>query len=80
MKKPIFYHAGCPICVTAEQKILDVIGRDNVDIVHFGEQKNRIDEAERLGVTSVPALVVDGTVLHINYGASMDDVRKAVAA
>lgn len=80
MSKPIFYHAGCPVCVDAEQKIVDAIGRDKVEVVHFAEQKGRIGEAERLGVKSVPALVIDDTVLHINFGASMDDVRKAVAA
>ena len=25
MKKATFYHAGCPVCVSAEQDILDTI-------------------------------------------------------
>ena len=76
MSKSIFYHAGCPVCVSAEQDIINLIGSDNVEIVHFGEDKSRIIEAENAGVKSVPALVTPtGNVLHINFGASMDEVK-----
>ncbi len=83
MTKAVFYHAGCPVCVSAEQQVLDIIDGNKVEleVVHFGEGKaDRIPEAESAGVKSVPALVIDGNVLHINFGASMDDVKKAVAA
>lgn len=76
MSKSIFYHAGCPVCVSAEQDIVNLIGADNVEIVHIGEDKSRIQEAEKAGVTSVPALVTPtGNTLHINFGASMEDVK-----
>lgn len=76
MKKSIFYHAGCPVCVGAEQDIINLIGADNVEVVHFGEDSGRIEEAERAGVKSVPALLTPtGNVLHINFGASMADVK-----
>lgn len=77
MKKAIFYHAGCPVCVSAEESITTVIDRDryNLEIVHLGEARERIAEAESMGVVSVPALVVDGRALHINFGASMEDVK-----
>lgn len=76
MSKSIFYHAGCPVCVSAEQDIINLIGADNVEVVHFGDAKDRIDEAESAGVKSVPALVTpNGNVLHINFGASMADVK-----
>ncbi|CAM1356418.1 MULTISPECIES: thioredoxin domain-containing protein [Tenacibaculum] len=76
MSKSIFYHAGCPVCVSAEQDIINLIGLDNVEVVHFGEDKNRILEAENAGVKSVPALVTPtGNVLHINFGASMEEVK-----
>ncbi|AZJ32197.1 MULTISPECIES: thioredoxin family protein [Tenacibaculum] len=76
MSKSIFYHAGCPVCVSAEQDIINLIGSDNVEVVHFGEDKSRILEAENAGVKSVPALVTPtGNVLHINFGASMDEVK-----
>jgi glutaredoxin 3 len=76
MKKSIFYHAGCPVCVSAEHDILNLINPENVEVVHLGEDKSRIEEAENAGVKSVPALVTyNGNVLHINFGASMADVK-----
>jgi glutaredoxin-related protein len=76
MKKSVFYHAGCPVCISAEQDIVSLIGSDKVEIVHLGEQKNRITEAEAKGVKSVPALLTpNGNVLHLNFGASMADVK-----
>jgi glutaredoxin len=77
MKNATFYHAGCPVCVSAEESITTVIDRDryDVEIVHLGEARDRIAEAESKGVKSVPALVVDGQALHINFGASMDDLK-----
>jgi len=77
MKKAIFYHAGCPVCVDAEQMMVGYLDKSQVDleIVHFGDEASRIEEAEEAGVKSVPALVVDGQVYHINYGASMENVK-----
>ncbi|MEG0928922.1 MULTISPECIES: thioredoxin family protein [Chryseobacterium] len=76
MKKSIFYHAGCPVCISAEHDIVNLIGLENVEIIHLGNDRNKIEEAERAGVKSVPALVTpNGNVLHINFGASMDDVK-----
>ena len=46
-----------------------------MEIVHLGEQRGRIAEAETAGVKSVPALVLGSDVLHINFGASMADVK-----
>ena len=57
MSKSVFYHAGCPVCVSAEHDIINLIGADNVEVVHIGEVRNRIDEAEKAGVKSVPALI-----------------------
>ena len=76
MEKSIFYHAGCPVCVSAEQDIISLIGALNVEVVHLGEDKDRISEAEKAGIKSVPALVTpNGNVLHINFGASLADVK-----
>src|SRR5690554_3578054 len=72
MAKSIFYHAGCPVCVSAEHDIVNLIGATNVEIVHIGEDRNRIAEAEKAGVKSVPALLTpNGNVLHINFVPSM---------
>lgn len=77
MAKATFYHAGCPVCVDAEQMMLQYLdqAKMDVEVVHFGEDATRINEAEDAGVKSVPALVVDGQVYHINFGASMEDVK-----
>ncbi|GHE44492.1 thioredoxin family protein [Sphingobacterium griseoflavum] len=76
MNKSIFYHAGCPVCVSAEQDIISLIGADHIEVVHLAEQKERIDEAEKAGVRSVPALLTpSGNVLHLNFGASIADVK-----
>ena len=76
MAKSIFYHAGCPVCISAEHDIVNLIGATNVEIVHIGEDRNRIAEAEKAGVKSVPALLTpNGNVLHLNFGASMADVK-----
>lgn len=76
MTKSIFYHAGCPVCISAEEDIIHLIGATNVEIVHLGEQKERISEAEKAGVNSVPALLTPNkNVLHLNFGASIDALK-----
>ncbi len=81
MRKITFYHAGCEVCVSAEQSVLDLLDRSRitVEVVHFGNQPERLADAEKAGVKSVPAIVLDnGQVLHINFGASLEDVKKLV--
>ena len=46
-----------------------------VEIVHLGTAPDRISEAEEAGVTSVPAMVADGKPCHINFGASLADLK-----
>lgn len=76
MSKSIFYHAGCPVCTSVEHDIINLIGAENVEVVNIGENRTRISEAEKAGVISVPALVTpNGNALHINFGASMADVK-----
>lgn len=77
MQKAIFYHAGCPVCVEAEQKITTAIDKTkyNLEIVHLGKTKERIAEAKQAGVKSVPAIILAGSVLHINFGANLSDLN-----
>ena len=72
-----FYHAGCPVCLAAERQLADAIDptRFKVEIVHLGEAKSRIAEAESAGVKSVPALVIAGQPFHINFGAAIADLK-----
>ncbi|WP_186400408.1 thioredoxin family protein [Stappia sp. P2PMeth1] len=78
-QKATFYHAGCAVCVAAEQQVAQALDpqRYEVEIVHLGADKARIAEADAAGVASVPALVIDGVPYHINFGASLADVRGA---
>lgn len=72
-----FYHAGCAVCVDAEQMLAHSLdpSRFTVEIVNFGQDASRIAEAEAAGVKSVPALMIGGRPYHINFGASMADVK-----
>ncbi len=75
--KAVFYHAGCPVCVSAEQGLAGALdgSRYEVEIVHLGESRSRLNEAEAAGVKSVPALVVEGQVFHINHGADLSALK-----
>jgi len=76
MKKVIYYHAGCPVCMSAEEDILQFIPSEQLTMVHLGNEPEKVPEAESRGVTSVPALVLpNGNVLHINFGASIEDLK-----
>jgi glutaredoxin 3 len=76
MAKAVFYHAGCSVCVSAEQDILSLLASGEVEVVHLGTNKEKIGEAESIGIKSVPALVLpNGNVLHINFGASLTDLK-----
>jgi glutaredoxin len=75
--KAIFYHAGCPVCVEAERNVTDAIDRNryDVEVVHLGNAKHRVKEAEAAGVKSVPALVIEGQAYHINHGADLSALK-----
>ncbi len=77
MTQAIFYHAGCPVCVEAEQRFVSALdpAEYKVEEVNLGSDKGRIPEAEQSGVTSVPALVIGGKPFHINFGASIQDLK-----
>lgn len=76
--KAIFYHAGCPVCVSAERGVAAALDpqRYQVEIVHLGQQKQRLAEARTAGVKSVPALVLGGETFHLNFGAALNDLQK----
>lgn len=77
MNKAMFYHAGCSVCIEAQKNVAEAIDKSkySVEIVHLGEAKGRIAEAERAGVKSVPALVLDGIPFHINFGAALSALK-----
>ena len=75
--KAIFYHAGCPVCVAAEKNVANALdhAKYDVEIVHLGNDKSRLQEAQSAGVKSVPALVIDGATFHINFGADIEALK-----
>ncbi len=75
--KAIFYHAGCPVCIAAEQNVADALdpSRYDIEVVHLGTDNSRLSEAESAGVKSVPALVMDGAAFHINFGAGIEALK-----
>jgi glutaredoxin len=75
--KAVFYHAGCSVCVSAEQGLAAALdpARYDIEVVNFADTPQRIAEAEAAGVVSVPAFVIGGTAFHINFGASIADVK-----
>ena len=77
MSQAIFFHAGCPVCVSAEQQFAGFLdpSRFQVEVVHLCENASRVGEAEALGVQSVPAMVIDGQVFHINFGAPLSALK-----
>lgn len=77
MKKAVFYHAGCAVCNAAEQQFTTALNPSQyeVEVVHLGNDKSRLPEAEKVGVKSVPALVIEGSPFHINFGASITDLK-----
>ena len=76
-EQAIFYHAGCPVCVDAERSLAGALdpARYELEVVHLGQARERIGEAEQAGVKSVPALVLGEQAYHINFGASLADLK-----
>lgn len=77
MQKATFYHAGCSVCQSAEHQFAAALdpSKFTVEVVNFADAPQRIAEAEKAGVVSVPAFVIDGAAFHINFGASMAEVK-----
>ena len=75
MSRARFFHAGCAVCdrVAPVARALDP-RRFVLEEVHLGEEPRRLAEARAAGVQSVPALVIEGEVFHLGYGAALSDL------
>lgn len=61
------YHDGCKLCLAIEASFQQLMaGRDGFESVNLGLDRQRGDEAARLGVTRLPSLVIDGKVLRVD--------------
>jgi glutaredoxin len=72
--KATFYHdAGCTVCQAAKWQIVSALDpeRYEVEDVDLAKVKQRIPEAAERGVKTVPALVMNDHVFHINRGADI---------
>lgn len=73
--KGIFYmgRGDCGVCIQADRAIVQHLNSDwyELEYVDLTEHPERIAEAESAGIKTVPALVLDGQVFHINFGADL---------
>jgi len=67
------FHDGCNICLAIADAFAAVPG-SKVDIVNLGLDKGRAQEAKALGVTRLPALVVDGAVYPVSPHSPIEHV------
>ena len=76
MNKAIYYHAGCPDCLDAEQMLINTIdtSENQLENVQLHEQLSRLRETQLSGVKSVPPLVLDDRIYPINFGAALADL------
>ena len=77
MTTATFYHAGCSVCVSAEEVLVAAINPAEyaIEKIHLGEQRQHLQKAKQQGVKTIPALVIDGNVFHINHGADITDLE-----
>ena len=77
MRKVQWYHAGCSVCVAAEDAVVDALDKTKFDVekVDVGAHPQRLADAEAAGVKTLPALVIGGVPFHINFGASVADLK-----
>lgn len=79
MKKATYYFdSQCSTCTSARE-LIDSLDRNCYDIeyVDFTADRSRLDEAESAGVKTIPALVSEGHVFHINYDGPLSSLREA---
>ena len=54
------YSAGCPLCQSVVQKVKEKYGDSSDVLINNVNDKSVASQAKDLGVSSVPAIVVDG--------------------
>lgn len=75
-KKATFYMVGCPVCISVEERVTRAIdaSRYEIERVNLEQDRSRISEAQRAGVQSVPALVIDNLPFHINAATKLTEI------
>lgn len=77
MRKVQYYHAGCSVCQAAEGALVEGLDKTRFEVerIDIGAEPQRIAEAEKAGVKTLPALVIAGVPFHINFGANLADLK-----
>ena len=80
-KKIEIYGAGCRTCLEAELTVRHLAGRRHDIEVHDMHQPDVADQAARMGIRSVPAVVIDGQLASCCIGGGVDEevLRSALA-
>jgi hypothetical protein len=73
MNQAIFYRAGCPAYQAAEQMPIKTINtaQYQLKMLRLKEQLSKLSAAQRSGVKSVSALVLNQRIDQINFGAAL---------
>ena len=76
-EKATFDHAGCPVCLEAQNAVESIVDRSRFDleVIHLGEAPDRLAGAEAEGLKSVPALATGGQMIHPNHGADVSALK-----
>ncbi|MGG6270708.1 hypothetical protein ACQ4M3_39315 [Leptolyngbya sp. AN03gr2] len=76
--KGIFYmgRGDCGVCIGVDRAIVQHLDSDRYELeyIDLTATPERIAEAESAGVKTVPALVLDGAVFHVNFGAELSAI------
>jgi glutaredoxin len=81
MAKVEIFTAGCPVCDQGVQLVREVAGERHEVIVHDLRQDARAaEQASAYGIKTVPAVVVDGSLLGCcqNTGPRREDLTAAL--
>jgi len=75
MKTAILFHDGCNICLLISVIFTELMEGNGYDFesINLDTDKNRAEEAKKLGVTRLPSLVVNGEILKINDHSSIEN-------
>jgi glutaredoxin len=63
------FHDGCPICLDVAETFTSIIKL--VEIVNLSKYPERTADAQALGVSVLPSIVIDGKVFPLNPHSSV---------
>ena len=72
------FSAGCPLCVDAIDLVERLSGDSNHVVVHDMASPQVVSEPYRLGIGSVPAVLIDGRIVGRVGGVDEADLRDAL--